>query len=164
VEGFSLTTEQNISVSSVAVRGLGAVLVIAIVCSCIGLPKGDESTSVDLWNRTTAPFVVRIGADQFGECRYLAAQALGSAYSELAESSPQIRVYAMDGKFWMELHPETRHALFVVDEGSQVREYAVTYKESPSGDVGLIYDLPDVPELNGHRLPEELPRTSQVCG
>lgn len=134
-------------------------LTIALV-GCQFLPAADNAVRVDVWNRSADAYVLRLGPDQAGHCFNVLPGTLGNAYSELGETIPRLQLYTPAGEFITTLVTSNSHPLFVLADGGNVTQFALKYRQGP----GPVYDLPEIPELDGRRTPESLPRTALVCG
>ena len=135
------------------------------ISGCQFMYQGDGSVGIDVWNRSDARYILMVGSPDAGVCFNLPPGALGEVYGEPGDAVPSIRRYSDDGEFLDVItasHPQT---LLVVDPGGDVSEQELRYRQGPPN-VGLLYDLPEIPELDGQPTPEKLARTRETreCG
>jgi hypothetical protein len=149
------------NVHSSAVKSIAACLLAITTVACSLLPAGDRSINVDFWNPTLNAFVVRLGPDKQGPCRALPPETLGSAYQDFGVR-PRVRVYSAGGELIADVVPRVDTVLVVMNSLGVEREVALEYRR-PSEGGAVVYDLPDLPQLNGRALPDLLPATTDVC-
>jgi hypothetical protein len=81
-------------------------------------------------------------------------QSLGGIYGHMGESLPIVQLLSPAGVL-TDISASSAHSLVVVAPDGSVSEFEVAYNQGP-GDVGSVYDLPEIPELDGLPTPELL--------
>jgi hypothetical protein len=144
-------------------RSTTIALVAAVaLASCQFLPQGDNASNIDAWNRSNENLVAVVGPDESLRCFDLRAGAHGRVEGGLGgpEYLPRVRIFSRNRDF---VTPTISmpNTLLIVDASLMVTGVAIGYKSAGNG--SLLYDLPNVPQLDGQPVPKQLPADTATC-